>query len=51
MYGPGSSDLTSVACRRRRYRGVLKANSTPNIAHFTRATSTLDNIDVYIDGA
>ena len=42
IYGPGSSDMTSEASRRRRYRGVLEANNTPNIAHFTREKPTLD---------
>ena len=31
-------------------RGVLKANSTPDIAHFTSATPMLDIPNVYIDG-
>jgi len=39
---PGSSDLTLAAPLRRRYRGVLKANSTHNIAHFTCATPISD---------
>jgi len=49
MCGPFSSDLTSEALLRRRYRGVVKANSTSNVAHFTRATSMFDTSDIYID--
>ena len=33
---------TSAVHLRHRYRGVLKANSTPNIVHFARATPMLD---------
>ena len=38
----GSSNTTSTVSRRLRYRGVLEANSTANIAHFTCATPMLD---------
>jgi len=46
-----ASYIANEASWRCQYRGVLEANVTPNITHFTRAMPMLDTPDVYMDGA